>query len=82
MPGYLEMPRPLRLCPIGMGFHMTAQLLPIQLVGTARAWALVGQAARLQPAVHAGLTHLEPLSRFGLATTVAHKIHHPLTQVY
>jgi len=75
------MPRPLRLCPIGMGFHMAAQLLPIQLVGTARAWALVGHAARLEPAVHAGLPHREPPRRFGLAAAVAYKIHHPLTQV-
>jgi hypothetical protein len=81
MPGHLEMPRPFRLCPIGMSLHMTAQLLPIQLMGTARAWALVGDAARLEPAVHAGLTHLKPSSRFGLAATVAHKIHHPLSQV-
>ncbi|MDC8449342.1 MAG: hypothetical protein LV473_13415 [Nitrospira sp.] len=60
---------------------MTAQLLPIQLVGTARAWALVGYAARLEPPVHAGFTHLESPSRFGLAATAAHKIHHSLTQV-
>lgn len=79
MPGYLEMPRPLRLCPIGMGFDMTAHLLPIQLVGTAMAWALVDHAARLEPAVHAGLTHRKPPSRVGLAATAAHKIHHPLT---
>jgi|CXWL01.1.fsa_nt_gi hypothetical protein len=75
------MPCSLRLCPIGMSLHMTAQLLPIQLVRTARAWALVGDAARREPAVHAGLTHLEPPSRFGLAATATHKIHHPLTQV-
>ncbi len=75
------MPCPLRLCPIGMGFHMTAQLFPIQLVGTARAWTRVADAPGLEPPVHAGLTHLEPPSRFGLATTTAHKIHHPLTQI-
>lgn len=75
------MPRPLRLCPIEMGVHMTAQLFPIQLVETARAWTLVADATGLKPPVHAGLTHLEPPSRFGLATTTVHKIHHPLTQV-
>ncbi len=81
MPGHLEMPRPFRLCPIGMSLHMTAHLLPIQLVGTARTGALVGYAARLEPPVHTGLTHLEPPSRFGLAAAAAHTIHHPLTQV-
>src|SRR6185437_12698017 len=77
----MEMSCPLRLGPIRMGFHMTAQVFPIQLVRTARAGAFVGHAARLEPAVHAGLAHREPLSRLGFASTIAHKIHHPLTQI-
>ena len=81
MPRHLEMPRPFRLCSIGMSRHMTGQLLPIHIERTARIWALLSDATRLEPAVHAGLTHLEPPSRFGLSATATHKIHHPLTQV-
>ena len=44
--------------------------------GPARAGPLVGQAARLEPAVHARLTDLEPPSRFGLAASTANKLHH------
>jgi len=81
MPRRLEMPRPFRLGAIRIRRHITAQLLPIRLARTTRAWALVGDAVRLEPAVHAGLPHLEPPSRFGLAATPTHTIHHPLTQV-
>jgi hypothetical protein len=75
------MSRPLRLCPIGMGFHMTAQGFPIQFVGSSWAGALVRHAPGLEPAVDAGLAHLEPPSRLGLAATAPDKIHHPLTQI-
>jgi len=81
MPGHLEMPCSLRLCPIGMDFHMTAQGVPIQFVGSLWAGALVGEAAGLELAVDAGFAHREPPSRLGFASTIAHKIHHPLTQV-
>ncbi len=77
----LELACPLRLRPIRMSLHMTAQRVPIQLVGTARAWACVGHAARPEPAVDAGLADLEPTSRFGFASTALNKIHHPLPQV-
>ena len=75
------MPRPLRLCPIWMDVHMTAQGFPIQFMGPLWAGALIRQAARLEPAVHAGLTDLESPSCFGLAAPAAHTIHHPLTQI-
>ena len=60
---------------------MTAQLLPIHLGRTARVWMLVGHAVRLESAVYTGLIHLEPPSRFDLASTATYKTHHPLTQV-
>ncbi len=75
------MPRPFRLCAIGMSRHMTAQLLPIQLARTARAWALVGDTARLEPAVDARRTHLKPPRRFGLAASTANTRHDPLAQI-
>jgi hypothetical protein len=75
------MPRPFRLRPIGMVRHMTAYLLPIQLAGPARARTLVGQAARLEPAIHTRLTDLEPPSRVGLAASIANKRHNPLAQI-
>lgn len=81
MPRHLEMPRPFRLCAIGMSGHMTVQVLPIQLARTARAWTFVDDAARLEPAVYAGLTHLEPPRRFGVAATTPYKIHYLLTQI-
>lgn len=81
IPGNLEVPRPFSLGLIRMDVDMTTEVLPIQLVGTARAGTLVGQAPWLEPAVHAGLPYLKPPSRFGLAATTTHKIHHPLTQV-
>ena len=75
------MPRPFCLRPIGMILHMTASLLPIQLVGLARAGALVRQAARLEPAIHTRLSHPESPSRFGLASTASDNIHDPLAQI-
>ncbi|MFO0779435.1 MAG: hypothetical protein U0223_17745 [Nitrospira sp.] len=75
------MPRPLRLCPIGMDFHMTAQGIPLQLVGPLWARTLVRHAPGLEPAVDAGLTDLEPPSRLGFAATAPDKTHHPLTQI-
>jgi len=81
MPGDVEMPRPLRLCPIRMDFHMTEQGVPIQFVGPLWAGALVRQAARLEPAIHARLAHPELPSRLGLAATAPDKIHHPLAQI-
>ena len=76
------MPRPFRLSLIGLCFHMPTSLLPIQLVGPARAGTLVHQAARLEPAVHARLTDLEPPSRFGLAASTTNKLHDPLAQIW
>ena len=81
MPGDVEMPRPLRLCPIRMDFHMTAQGFPIEFVGPLWAGALVRQAPRLEPAIHTRLPHPESPSRLGLAATIPDKIHHPLTQI-
>ncbi len=81
MPGDVEMPRPFCLGAIRVFRYMTAQVLPIQLARTARAWTFVGDAARLEPAVHAGLTHLEPPSRFGLTATASDKIDDPLAQI-
>ena len=81
MPGDVEMARALRLGLIGVGFHMTAHLLPIQLVGTARTRPLVGQTARLEPTVHAGLAHLEPPRRCSFTAPASDKFDHPLTQV-
>ena len=81
VPGDLELPRPFHLRPIGMGLHMIASLLPIQLAGPARAGTLVGQAARLEPAVHTRLTDLESPSRFGLAASTENKPHNPLAQI-
>ena len=75
------MPRPLRLCPIRMDFHMTEQGFPIQFVGPLWAGALVRQAARFEPAIHARLAHPESPSRLGLAATAPDKIHHPLAQI-
>ena len=81
MPGDVEMPRPLRLGPIRLDFHMTEQGFPIQCVGPVWAGALVRQAARLAPAIHARLAHPESPSRLGLAATAPDKIHHPLAQI-
>ena len=75
------MPSPFCVCPIRVFLYMTAQRVPIQLVGPLWTGALVGHAARLQPAVDARLTHLKPPSRFGLAATTSNKIHHPLPQI-
>ncbi|HRI39062.1 MAG TPA: hypothetical protein PLO50_10925 [Nitrospira sp.] len=74
----MKLSRSLRLGPIRMSLYMTAQRVPIQLVGTARAWAFVGDAARPELAGDAGLADLEPPSRFGFASTTLNKIHHPL----
>lgn len=75
------MPSPFCLRPIRVFLYMMAQRVPIQLVGPLGTRALVGHAARLQPTVHARLTHLIPPSRFGLAATTSNKLHHPLTQI-
>ncbi len=64
-----------------MDFHMTAQGFPIQFVGPLWAGALIRHAAGLEPAVDAGLAHLESPSRLGLAATAPDKLHHPLTQL-
>ena len=61
---------------------MTAQCFPIQFVGPSWAGALVRHTAGLEPAVDAGLAHLEPPSRLGLAATAPYKIHYPLAQIY
>ena len=82
MSGHLEMSRPLRLCLIGVHVDMTAQVFPIQLVGTVWPRALIGHAVGLEPAVDAGLTDLEPPSRLGFAPTTPDKIHYPLAQIY
>jgi hypothetical protein len=76
------MSRPFRLGPIGMDFHMTAQCFPIQFAGSLWAGALVCHTAELEPAVDAGLAHLEPPSCLGLAATAPYKIHDPLAQIY
>lgn len=81
VPGDLELPCPFRLSLIGLCLHMPTQRLPIQLAGQAKAGTLVRQAARLEPVVHARLTDLEPLSRFGLAASTANKLHDPLAQI-
>ena len=75
------MSRPLRLCPIRMDFHMTAQGFPLQFVGPLWAGALVPHAAGLEPPVDAGLAHLESPSRLDLAATAPDKIHHSLAQI-
>ena len=81
LPGDLEMPRPFCLGPIRMRCDMLAQRVPIQFTRPLRAGTLVADATGLEPAIDARLTHLEPPSRFGLATPTAPKIHHPLTQI-
>lgn len=75
------MPRPFCLRPIGMFLDMTAQRVPIQRAGPARARTLVRQAARLEPAIHTRLPDLEPPSRFGLAASSADKLDNPLAQI-
>jgi hypothetical protein len=82
MSGDLEMSRPFRLCPIGMGFHVTAQCFPIQFMGPLWTGTLVRHAAGLEPAIDAGLTDLEPPSRLGLAAPAPYKIHYPLAHIY
>ena len=58
MSGDLGMSPSFGLCSIGMSPHMTTQVLPIERARTARTGALVDEAVRLEPSVHAGLTHL------------------------
>ena len=58
MSGDLEMSPSFGLCSIGMSPHLTMQVLPIKRARTARTGALIGEAVRLEPSVHAGLTHL------------------------
>jgi len=81
MPGDLEMSGPVRLGLIRMDVHMTAQRVPIQFARPLWAGTLVRDPAGLEPPIDAGLTDLESPSRFGLAATTTHKIHHPLTQI-
>ena len=81
MPGDLEMPCPFCLGPIRMRCHMTAQRFPIQCTRPVRARTLVHHTAGLEPAVDAGLTHLESPSGLGLAAPTADKLHHPLAQI-
>jgi hypothetical protein len=81
MPGDLEVSRPLCLCPIGMDVHMPTQGFPVQLARPLRAGAFVRHTARLEPAIDAGLAHLESPSRLGLAATAPDKLHHPLAQI-
>lgn len=76
------MPGPFCLRHIVVSFNVTAQLFPIQLVGAVGAGTPVRHTARPEPAVDAGLTHLEPPSRFCLAPPTPYKIHHPLSQIY
>lgn len=76
------MSRPFRLCPIRMGFHMPTQGFPIQLARPLWAGAFVCHTAGLEPAIHAGLTDLEPPSRFGRAASTTNKLHDPLAQIW